>query len=199
MKHTDLYVVTGGIGSGKSEVCRILKRNYPVLSADEIAREAIEVKEIRERICQELTDAYFHDGVLDRHAFGKWVFSEESRTKALNAIVHPFVYRELERRAREYSGPVFCEIPLYFETGATFPAAGVLVVTADREKRIARVMQRDNISREEVEDRISRQSTLKNAEIAYTVIENNGDATQLESNVQSALARLFSERPAHHN
>ena len=191
MKQSKRYVVTGGIGSGKSEVCAILAERFPVLSADEISREVIAAEPVRREICRRLTDLFYKDGRLDRRGFANWVFADPERTKTLDEIMHPAIYRALKERSEELGGIVFCEIPLYFETGADFPCDGVLVVTADRETRIRRVMERDGLTREEVEGRISRQTALKPDRIAYTVVENNGDREALGREIDRALHRLF--------
>ena len=189
-KESRIFVVTGGIGSGKSAVCRILAERFPGRSADEAARRVLESPAVEAQIRARLTDQFYRGKVLDRRAFGRWVFASEERTRVLDEIVHPAVYDELLDKARALGGIVFCEIPLYFETGATFPCAGVWVVAADPETRIRRVMARDGLTRREVEDRMSRQTSLKSAGTAYTVIENNGNERQLREAVKDALRSL---------
>ncbi len=189
MKRNKVIVLTGGIGSGKSEAAKILSERYPVFSSDEISREVISRPEVQAEIASRLTDRFFGPDGLDRKGFGSWVFANPDRTRILNEIMHRAIYDELLRLTREREGLVFAEIPLYFETGANFPCDGVWVVTADRETRIRRTMVRDGLTRGEVEDRMKRQIQIEKVKTAYTEIENNGTSQDLRREIARALER----------
>lgn len=187
MKQSKVIVLTGGIGSGKSAAAKILSERYPVYSSDEISREVISRPEVQKQIASRLTARYFGPDGLDRKGFGRWVFADSERTRILNEIMHRAIYDELLRLTKGEKGLVFAEIPLYFETGANFPCDEVWVVTADRERRIRRTMERDGLTRGEVEDRMKRQIQIENVKTAYTEIENNGTTQDL----RRALARAL--------
>ena len=96
--------VTGGIGSGKTEVCRIFGRlGVPILSADAIAKEISNydprVKELLKRLLG--PRAYTSDGVLDRSFVASRVFTNKAVQRKVNAIIHPRVEEEVEREFRE--------------------------------------------------------------------------------------------------
>lgn len=190
MKRNRVVVLTGGIGSGKSAAAKILAERYPVYSSDEISREVIARPEVREEISRRLTDRFFGPSGLDRRGFGHWVFADAERTAVLNEIMHRAIYDELLRRTRGAEGLVFAEIPLYFETGAAFPCDDVWVITADRETRIVRTMARDGLTREEVEDRMKRQTAIESVKTAYTEIRNNGTEQDLRRAIDRALERI---------
>jgi dephospho-CoA kinase len=192
-----VFALTGGIGSGKSTVARILAdEGVVVVDADELARRAVlpgrpAFLEIQERWPAVVSV----DGSLDRPALGRIVFSDEQARLELNAIVHPRV-RELaeEAFAREQARGtswVAFEIPLLFETGQEARFRPVIVVSCSAELQVARIMARDGLSREAAEARLAAQMPLsEKVRQADIVIENDGTTEQLQARTLAALSQV---------
>jgi len=153
--------VTGGIGSGKSLVCRILEiLDVPVYHADLEARRLMNthpglVTGIREL----LGDEAYREGVLDRKYVGSRVFTDEDLLQSLNRIVHPVVREDFLAWAGDQKGVPYVveEAAILFESGADRFMDYTVLVYAPAEVRISRVVERDHVNREEVIRRMSHQ------------------------------------------
>ncbi|RPH37451.1 dephospho-CoA kinase [bacterium] len=188
-----LVGVTGGIGSGKSAVCAGFERlGRTVLSADGLAREIMDRDPSVKKKVQQLIGqaAYTLEGVLDRKLVAARAFGDHSIRKRLDAIVHPAVFQEIDSRIsqlpREQRLPyVIIEAALVYESGMDKKLDYVIVVQAEEETRIRRVMERDGCTREEVLRRIAAQmpADLK-AKKADFVIRNEADKSPIASKVQ---------------
>ena len=150
--------VTGGIGSGKSIVCSLFEElGRTVLSADRIARELTESDGVvRAAITKAFgNDVYGANGTLDRKRLAAIVFTDARLRRKLDGIVHPRVFVALDHaleelppeRRRPY---VIIEAALIYESGLHKHLDAVVVVHAEEETRITRVMRRDHCTREEV-------------------------------------------------
>lgn len=192
--------MTGGIGSGKSTVCGVFARlGRTVVMADKVAhRVTDEDPAVKKAILKEFGPAaYLPDGLLDRRKMAELVFADKTKRRKLDSIVHPSVfsaiYRQLDSLSfKQYHPYVLIEAALVYETGMNEWLDRVIVVTADEEIRIQRVMARDTVPREEVLRRIEAQMPIaQKIEQADFVIENNGPVHELDSTV-SFLDRLLS-------
>ena len=139
--------ITGGIGSGKSYVCKRLEaKGIEVYDCDSAAKRLIRTSpEIQER----LTDLI---GTLNKAAVAQFLLASEENAKAIDAIVHPAVFKDFEE-----SGLLWMESAILYESGIYKLIDKVIVVTAPDEVRIQRVMQRDGITREKVLEWMARQ------------------------------------------
>lgn len=140
--------VTGGIGSGKSVVCRIFAcLGIPVYDADARAKELMTTDGILvEQIKKEFgTLSYRSDGSLDRTFLGQSVFGNPAQLKTLNALVHPRVAEDYRNwvAAHNDSPYLIREAALLFEAGVTVALGYVIVVSAPETTRIKRVLARD--------------------------------------------------------
>lgn len=199
-QHIARIGVTGGIGSGKSTVCALFVRlGVTVYYADEIARELSDSNPtIRQAITQLLgPEAYRSDGTLNRPYVASLVFSNRTLQRKLNAIVHPQVERELERRLAQYgSSPPFVlvEAALIYEAGLNRMLDAVIVVDAKPTVRVQRVIERDRVKPNDVRKRMKAQwSQQKKLQRADYIITNNGSLDELESAVKF-LYNLFLQR-----
>ncbi|HUL44408.1 MAG TPA: dephospho-CoA kinase [Bacteroidota bacterium] len=190
--HTLAVGVTGGIGSGKTEACRIFESfGVRVLYADPIARNLINSDEqIRQSVRRLFGDSIYTETGLDRKVVAKKIFADETLQKKLNAIVHPPVLdaiaREL-RRAREKAeeAMVLVEAALMFESGASRMFDYMLLIDADEEVRISRVIARDHSSRSDVLGRVRAQLPLKEKSLRSDfIIHNNNDVSTLRQQCQ---------------
>ena len=184
--------VTGGIGSGKSVVCSMFaSRGCPVFSADNIARDLTEHDDnTREAIRRAFgADIYCPDGLMDRRKLARIVFSDTAARTTVNRIVHPRVFKELDRRVASLpplhdSAYVLVEAALIYESGMDRRLDYTVVVHAPKELRIARVMRRDRCSRAEVLARMRSQMPVKEKlERADFIIANDGTERELKKRV----------------
>ena len=191
-KTVPLVGVTGGIGSGKSAVCRSFAAlGRSVISADRIARDLTERDpRVRDAIRKKFGDAvYAPDGPLRRQALAAIVFADAAKRRALNAIVHPPVFEAIGAAVEALPAPsrspyVIVEAALIFESGMDKRLAATVVVRADEEVRIARVVARDGLSRADVLARMKAQMSADvKAQRADFVIDNNRGEEELAEKV----------------
>lgn len=157
---TKIIGLTGGIGSGKTTVAQeFLKYGVPIYISDLHAKEIMNQKETIELIRKIFGNAVFTNRRLDKALLSKVVFNNTEKLAALNNIIHPLVKIDFDSwlAQNQHHKFVIKETALLFETGNNRYCDKVILVTAPLETRIARVMQRDNISEELVLKKISSQ------------------------------------------
>lgn len=198
--------LTGGIACGKTTVAKMLiLKGALLLDADLFAREVVEpgkpawveiVSWLGEKVCQE-------DGTLDRAQIAALVFSNPEALQKLNSITHPRVkelfFLKSKELAQKYPYKIqVWDIPLLFEINMHKDVDIVLVVAADKEIQIARLRERDGLSREEALRRISSQMDLQEKiKAADFIIFNNGTISFLQEQVDRIwrnLEKLEAER-----
>jgi dephospho-CoA kinase len=178
--------LTGGIGSGKSEVGKVFEALGALLiDADVLAREAVAPNsEGLRRIAARWPEVLARDGTLDRAALADVIFADPSARDEVNAIVHPIVRAraaELEAAARP-DQVVVHDVPLLFEAGFYQQCDANVLVVADAERRIARVMGRSGLPRDEILRRMAAQIDPAEARrLATYTIENNGTLDELRA------------------
>ena len=157
---TFLIAITGGIGSGKSVVSRVLRAmGYPVYDCDSQAKAIMDADaEIHRRLCSEIDAAVVTDGVIDRKRLAEIVFNDKAKLAVLNAIVHSAVKAHLASWADAQPGVAFVETAILFESGLNASVDAEWRVESPLELRIERTMKRNNLTRQQVEARIASQS-----------------------------------------
>ena len=172
--------ITGGIGSGKSYVCRLLEqRGIAVYDCDAAAKRLIRTST---RLRQQLKELI---GSLQKADISRFLLASEENQQAVNAIVHPAVFQDFEA-----SGMQWMESAILYESGADRLVDKVVVVTAPEEVRIQRVMNRDSITREKALQWIARQWPQELVrERADFEIVNDGKA-DLEKQIEKLLNKL---------
>jgi len=191
--------VTGGIGSGKTTVCRMLvKRGAEVFHADEVGKRILqEDPDARRELVSDFgPEAYDADGVLDRAYVASRVFGDEQAVARINAIVHPRVHAawaEAVREARSRGVRVLVlESALLARTGGAGRVDRILVVTAPEEARVRRVTGRDGSDPADVRSRMAHQaSDFELRGVADYVIENTGTPEDLGREVDSVWRSLM--------
>ncbi|TDH28508.1 dephospho-CoA kinase [Segetibacter sp. 3557_3] len=152
--------LTGGIGSGKSLVARIFTiLGIPVFDADREAKKLmVESREMRQALVEAFGTAVYKGNDLDRPYLANLVFKDRYQLDRLNAIVHPLTIAAADRFMQEQkTSYVVKEAALLFEAGSAAHLDLVVGVFAPVDLRIKRVMERDNLSYEEVTTRMKRQ------------------------------------------
>lgn len=185
--------LTGGIGSGKSLIGKILETlGYPVYYSDLAAKILVDTDpEIRSQLIQLLGTEVYIDDELNRPFLAQQLFTDDQLRIQVNQIIHPKVRTAFVDWCSSQTSPyVFNEAAILFETGAYKTMDLNLLVTAPKELRIQRVMERDKMSAEQVEERMSKQWTdEKKRELANYAI-NNDEKQPLIAQVEAFLATL---------
>lgn len=187
--------LTGGIGSGKSEVSRRLAaRGAVVIDADVLAREVVEpgTSGLADVVEAFGPDVLAPDGSLDRQALGARVFGDEEARRRLERIVHPRVRQraaEIEAAAAP-DAVVVHDIPLLVETGQVDSFDGVIVVDVPVEIQLARLVDRRGMPEPEARGRIAAQASREQrARSADWVVDNTGSPADLDA----AVARIWEQ------
>lgn len=172
--------ITGGIGSGKSTVCRIFESLLiPIYYADDRAKWLMSNDAtIKNEILSLFGEAaYFQDGSLNRGHIASIAFKNSSKLSELNQIVHPAVAKDGENWFNGLKNTPYAikEAALLIESGSHKQLDKLIVVTAPIELRIERVMARDNAQRADIEARIAKQmDEAEKVKLADFVIINDG-------------------------
>jgi dephospho-CoA kinase len=192
--------LTGGIGSGKSEVSRRLAaRGAIVIDADELAREVVErgTDGLAEVVEAFGAGVLADDGSLDRPALGARVFGDDEARARLEAIIHPRV-RDRAAELEAGAGPhdvVVHDIPLLVETGQADRFDGVIVVDVPEEVQVERLVGMRGIGADEARARIAAQaSRQQRADVADWIIDNTGSLDNLEAAVSKVWDELAARR-----
>jgi dephospho-CoA kinase len=152
--------LTGGIGSGKSTVAKIFAQfGIPVLDADATAKAIMnEDNSVKTKLIELFGTEAYKESQLNRPYIAQLVFDDAFKLQQLNAIIHPITIQYAKDWALKQSAPyVIKEAALFFESGSAEGVDKIIGVTAPKHIRIQRVMQRDQISREEVIKRMEHQ------------------------------------------
>lgn len=191
--------ITGGIACGKSLICHFFRElGAAVLSADELAREAVRpgeeaYKEIVTHFGEEVLTA---ERCIDRTRLAEKIFQSPAKRHQLNQITHPAIGRLADRRINELrKNPdiplIIYEAPLLFEAKAEARVDLVLVVTTTPEQQLERLMRRDNLSRKEALQRISAQMPLaEKISRADILVENNAPPQEMQELIGHIFAKL---------
>lgn len=186
--------VTGGIGSGKSLVCKILKElNEECYSCDEIYRQLWQEESYQNELLAIFPEIE-KNGKPDKGLLASLVFQNEEALQKLNAFAHPKIMSRLYSLMDSCTNAlVFAEVPLLFEGGFEKDFNAVFVVLREKTQRIFFTAQRDNVSTIEVERRIENQfnyDSIDKTNSRYIFIENNGSIEELKENVRSILRKI---------
>lgn len=206
MRYT--VALTGGIGSGKSTVANAFADlGINVIDADIIARQVVEpgtpaLMAIEEHFGSDVIAA---DGSLQRRILRERIFSNPEEKSWLNALLHPLIQQETQRQFDQATSPyLLWVVPLLVENALYKKANRVLVVDVTPETQLRRTMQRDDVTREHVEQILAAQATREaRLAVADDVIDNNGAPEAIASDVaclhalylQCALQFVSQEKP----
>ena len=191
-----LIGITGGMGSGKSTVSKILRHlNYKVYNSDVRGKELIgEVKSIRDQLESIFGDEIFNNNKLDAKALSRKVFKDDSSLQKINSIVHPEVEKDFNSWVASNLNDkyLFKESALLFETGAFRHLDKTILISADKDLRINRVLERDaDRSKKEIENIISKQiDEYEASKLADVILYNNQDDLLLPRVIEE-IERLF--------
>ena len=169
--------VTGGIGSGKTSVCRVFRvLGIPVFSADAEAREIMDIDTgIILRINTIAGKNLYSGGSLDRAELARLIFNNKVLLKKVNSLIHPIVFSRFRDWEKKQNSPyVIIEAAILFESGRAQVVDRIVTVVAPVKERVARIIQRNSLSRKQVMERIRNQmNDNKMIEQSDYVIQNS--------------------------
>ena len=182
--------LTGGTGAGKSAVSRFLaEKGATIIDADALSREITKDGGIALGEIDEAFPGVIKEGILDRRALGKIVFSDPEKLLILNGITHKYIKRLTEEKIENSDGLIILDAPLLFEAGEEVLCDKIIFVTADDEIRIKRIMERDNLSFEDALARINARNLTPIMEKCDIIIENNGDFSAIENALEEVVVK----------
>lgn len=196
MKKT--IAITGGIGSGKSTVSKILKdKGYSVFSCDEIYGELLHGEKYKQKIASIFPTA-LKNGEIDKGILGKLIFENPKMRQTLNENTHPLIMSTLFENIQNIKeGLIFAEVPLLFEGKYAEKFDEIIVVYREKQERIEAIKGRNGLSEEEIVARILAQFdydlALQNGTFEKTgthVLYNDGSIEQLAKNTESLLKKI---------
>lgn len=193
--------ITGGIGTGKSTVCQILKQlGYSVVDADEVARMVVEpgspgLKQVIEHFG---VGVLGENQLLDRRKLGKLVFGKPEQLNLLESILHPLIRLEVFRRKQELERQglpfAFYDVPLLFEKNMENQFDLIVVVATDPAQQVRRIQDRDKLSEDEIKQRLGSQIPIEKKKMAADfVIENMGSQEDLKKSIQDLIEKIQSK------
>lgn len=189
--------LTGGIASGKSTVVGMLKQYFPIIDADQVAREVVQppspaLRQIATTFGAKVIQT---DGSLNRRLLGQIVFSNPRQLQQLNQIEAPLIRQRIITKINQWRQQRVAlgilDMPLLFEQNYQPLCDVIVVVDITSHLQLQRLMKRNHFTKQEAQQRISSQWPLarKKAQ-ADIIIDNNGTLAQLHQNVLSLVARL---------
>ncbi len=192
--------LTGGIGTGKSTVARLFReKGIPVIDLDRIVRDLQKPgKDVYKQIVEVFgREILLKDGTLDRKKLGEIVFADPEKRETLNRIVHPAVLEKLKDLLFKYQASgeelVIVEVPLLYELKLENLFDDVILVYAPEEVQLKRVMERDQLSRQEAMNRIKSQIPIEEKKRRATiVIDNSGSLEDTREQFERIYRQLIS-------
>ena len=186
--------ITGGIGAGKSFVCkRLSAMGFPIFDCDKEGKLIMNSHPIvRFRLTELLGQECYQNDTLNRAFVAEKIFNNPTLKQQVEAIVHPMVAEQFTTWAAAQDSPfVFVESAILYESGFDQQVDKVVVVDANKETRIVRILQRDACSKSQAEERINAQmsSEEKQKKADYIIVNNHG--SDINSQLFDLVKKLY--------
>jgi dephospho-CoA kinase len=188
--------VTGGIGSGKTSVCRVFNiLGIPVFSADEEAKLVMDAdRDVMSKVNYIAGKDLYAGGSLDRKELARLIFNDEKLLQKINSTVHPVIFENFRVWSNlQESEYVILEAAILFESGSSGIVDRIATVIAPVEERIERVIRRNNLTREEVLERIRNQSDDEEKIRQSDFVINNSDTEMIIPAIIKIHEKMLSE------
>ncbi len=196
-----LVGLTGGIGTGKSTVARMIRDlGVPVIDADLLARQVVEPGQpAHAEIAAAWPEVIEQGGGIDRKRLAEHIFADPASRTRLEAITHPRITERALEQADQFRRQglqvAFLEAALLVETGLHRRLDGLVLVVASEEQQVSRVMARDGCSRSQALARLHAQLPLEEERRAASdIIDNSGDEATTQRQVETLVRRLLGMR-----
>jgi dephospho-CoA kinase len=186
--------ITGGIGSGKSFIAKILEHmGFPVYYSDLRSKELTKSNpSIKTGLISLFGEEVYSDNELNTQLVATKIFQNEEMRQKVNALIHPIVRKDFEDWVtNQKSALVFNEAAILFETGAFRNFDATILVCAPMELKIQRVMKRENCSKEDVLARMSKQWSDDEKNKLANFIINNDECDPILTQLELVLAKLI--------
>jgi len=167
--------LTGGIGSGKTLVANMFKnKNIPVFTADVEAKKILNDPSVVQNVSNTFNISLTGDGLINKSELASIVFNDKAALEKLNSIIHPKVHERFQKWILNIEASyIIYEAAIIFEKGRASYFDFTILITAPKEVRMARVVQRDHSSEEEVKSRMKAQwPEFKKKKLADFTIKN---------------------------
>jgi dephospho-CoA kinase len=194
VKPSRIIGLTGGIGTGKTTVSNYLATAYhlPVLDADIYARVAVQLGSPVLKVIADHygSDILLPDGTLNRQKLGQIIFSSEDERRWLEQQIHPYVRDYFVKTINELTAQtVVLVVPLLFEAGMTDLVTEIWVVRCSEHQQLERLMQRNQLAREQAQARINSQMPIEEkCDRADVILDNSSTPEALLKQVDAALS-----------
>ena len=185
--------ISGSIAVGKSTVTRyLLTHGYQVLDADKISKEALNVGTSCYQRAVELFGCVNEDLTIDRKALGQIVFSDSTKKKQLEDIIHPYVLETLKQGINECKDElIFLDVPLLFEAKLEYLCDKIIVVYVDENTQMHRLMERNNIDEASALHLMKQQMSIETKkELADYIVDNRFNHEDLYKNIERVLKEI---------
>lgn len=181
------YAITGGIGSGKSYVCHMLRTyGIDVYDCDAEAKRLMRTdRELQRRLSEAVGMEVFPDGVLDKRLLSQFLLASEDNNRIVNGIVHPAVAEDFV-----HSGRQWMESAILFEADFQKYVDRVVCVSAPEDVRLQRIMQRDGITAEKAKEWIDCQMAQEEKELRSDFVILNDGKAPLAPQIESLLKQV---------
>lgn len=198
MNFINAIAITGGIGSGKSTACNLLRLyGYSIIDVDSISHSKLD--ESADEIISIFGEKIVENNKINRKKLGSIVFNNKIKLAQLESILHPKIRNEVEAQAKKLEStlngkPYFIDIPIFFELKEKnngYDIAKVLLIYTTKNLQIERTMKRDSLSYDEAIARINNQIDIEKKKVQATyVIENTKSIKELQTNIEAFLKTL---------
>ena len=183
--------ITGGIGSGKSTVSRILRnKGFYFVDLDSISHAVIQNPKIKKQLLENFGNEIFDKEEVLRKKLGEIVFKDKKKLEKLNSIMHPEILKEMRKKIKEIKEDVvFVEIQLLFEVGWESEFDLILLIWSKKNIQIKRILERDGRSKDEAINIINSQISLdeKRKKSDYVIENNDDNLEKLENKVNTFI------------
>lgn len=188
-------ILTGGIATGKSTVCSILKqKDFDIIDADVIAKKSLEESKIE--LKQIFGEEVFSGDAIDRKKLAEIIFSSQQQREKLNSLIHPKVRAEIKRQALEKEKlelPYIIDIPLFFESG-DYECRMSIVVYTPKDIQLKRLASREGLSEIEAQKRVDAQMDIEEKKNkADWIIDNSSSQEQLQKETDKFINFIRNE------
>ncbi|NOZ91131.1 MAG: dephospho-CoA kinase [Epsilonproteobacteria bacterium] len=189
-------VLTGGIATGKSTVAKIFEDfGFVIIDADRIAHQVLDDNYLE--IEKLFGSKYIKEDLrVDRKALGGLIFSNPIEKKRLEELVHPLIYKEIERLSTEqdiYQKPYIVDIPLFFETNR-YPIQKSIVVYTTPKIQLERLIDRDGCTPKEAQQRVGSQLSIETKKLKATyLIDNSRDLKSLQDECDRVKEEILND------
>ena len=197
MDFQNAIVLTGGIATGKSSVCSLLKLyGFQIIDADKIAHQMLEQN--IDKITEIFGHEYIKDAQVDRKKLGALIFQDDKQREKLETLLHPLIKNEIQKQSKvcENKGiPYIVDIPLFYEK-SNYSIDEVVVVYCTPQQQRKRLLDREGYTLEEANNRILAQMPIdQKCDKASFVIDNTKNLKYLQNQVDTFIRYIKQKYP----